>query len=119
MALVKCPECSKEISNTATKCPHCGVNTKRVWKQQEQAEKNQKALEEWNNMTPSQKKWGIIVFVVIAIVVIFLIAKGFSNDIDHNDDKCDICKKTAYSSISGEEFCYEHWKDVIDYYLDD
>lgn len=24
MALIKCPECSKEISNTAVSCPHCG-----------------------------------------------------------------------------------------------
>ena len=24
MALIKCPECSKEISNKANSCPHCG-----------------------------------------------------------------------------------------------
>jgi predicted amidophosphoribosyltransferase len=24
MALVNCPECGKEISDTADKCPHCG-----------------------------------------------------------------------------------------------
>ena len=24
MALIKCPECKKEISNKATACPHCG-----------------------------------------------------------------------------------------------
>lgn len=24
MALIKCPECSKEISDRATSCPHCG-----------------------------------------------------------------------------------------------
>lgn len=24
MALIKCPECTKEISTTATSCPHCG-----------------------------------------------------------------------------------------------
>ena len=24
MALIKCPECGKEISDKAEKCPHCG-----------------------------------------------------------------------------------------------
>lgn len=27
MALIKCPECGKEISDTATTCPHCGTIT--------------------------------------------------------------------------------------------
>lgn len=27
MALIKCPECGKEISDTATTCPHCGTKT--------------------------------------------------------------------------------------------
>lgn len=26
MALIKCPECNKEISDTAKKCPNCGYN---------------------------------------------------------------------------------------------
>lgn len=25
MALIKCPECSKEVSNKAPSCPHCGT----------------------------------------------------------------------------------------------
>lgn len=28
MALVNCPECQKEISNTLEKCPHCGYKLK-------------------------------------------------------------------------------------------
>ncbi len=27
MALIKCYECGKEISNAANKCPHCGAPT--------------------------------------------------------------------------------------------
>lgn len=30
MALIKCPECSKEISDQATACPHCGYSLKPV-----------------------------------------------------------------------------------------
>ncbi len=29
MALIKCPECKKEISDTVKKCPHCGFNLKK------------------------------------------------------------------------------------------
>ena len=25
MALIKCPECGREISNKAASCPHCGM----------------------------------------------------------------------------------------------
>jgi hypothetical protein len=28
MALMKCPECGKEICNKASACPHCGVPMK-------------------------------------------------------------------------------------------
>lgn len=24
MSIIKCPECNKEVSDTATSCPHCG-----------------------------------------------------------------------------------------------
>lgn len=29
MALINCPECKKEVSDKATKCPHCGFSLKR------------------------------------------------------------------------------------------
>ena len=32
MALIKCPECEHEISDTAKKCPHCGYTMKSVVK---------------------------------------------------------------------------------------
>jgi len=30
MALIKCPECQKEVSESAFMCPHCGVRVR--WK---------------------------------------------------------------------------------------
>ncbi len=30
MALIKCPECGQEISDTAKSCPHCGYKTKKI-----------------------------------------------------------------------------------------
>ena len=29
MALIKCPECGKDVSDTAETCPNCGFTTKR------------------------------------------------------------------------------------------
>lgn len=29
MALIKCPECNKEVSDTAETCPHCGYRLKK------------------------------------------------------------------------------------------
>ena len=56
---------------------------------------------------------GIIVFIIILSFV-------FNSDSKKGvNDKCDICGKSAYSSISGEEFCYKHYKEALNYYLDD
>jgi len=30
MALIKCNECKKEISDTAKQCPHCGYKKKKI-----------------------------------------------------------------------------------------
>ena len=30
MALIKCPECSKEISSSAKTCPHCGIKVEKI-----------------------------------------------------------------------------------------
>lgn len=36
MALIKCKECGKEISDQATTCPNCGAKTETANKKQEQ-----------------------------------------------------------------------------------
>ena len=56
---------------------------------------------------------GIIIFIII---IFFVFNSGGKKGIN---DKCDICGKSAYSSISGEEFCYKHYKEALNYYLDD
>ena len=30
MAMIKCPDCSNEVSDTALKCPSCGVQLKKA-----------------------------------------------------------------------------------------
>ena len=55
MALIKCPECGKEISNSANKCPHCGYTIKSIGK------------------TISTNKKNITVAVIAVAVVLFVI----------------------------------------------
>ena len=66
-------------------------------------------------------KMGVfIAFIVISILCFIILGtKGCSGETSHSDGKCDICNNAKYSSINGEEFCYEHYKNAIDYYLDD
>lgn len=44
MALIKCPECGKEISEYADSCPNCGYSIKDYFEKKKQ-EKKQKELE--------------------------------------------------------------------------
>lgn len=56
MALIKCSECDKEISENAKTCPHCGAK----------------------HETEEQKQTRIIAGVVIGIISILLFLSGFS-----------------------------------------
>ena len=41
MALMKCPECGKEMSSTALSCPHCGAPNKQEQVKEESKKSNQ------------------------------------------------------------------------------
>ena len=56
MALINCPECKKEISDTARKCPHCGYTVKSV-------------LKDINTNKKTILKMGIAAIAVIVLVV--------------------------------------------------
>jgi hypothetical protein len=53
MALMNCPECKKEISSGARRCPHCGCNVKKVV--------NEKSV------TPSGYVGCLVVILILAI----------------------------------------------------
>lgn len=55
MALINCPECGKQVSDTANKCPHCGYALKSISK----------------NIAVNKKK--ILYITICAIVLIFAI----------------------------------------------
>ncbi len=89
MALIKCPKCNHEISDTVKKCVHCGSYVKK----REQVLKNNKIL---------------IVIILIAIIVIFIehiwIIKNntFSNKQNTEDNSLEISKDNDESNIKDE-----------------
>ncbi len=74
MALISCPECSKEISDKATSCPNCGApisnnNT------------NEKPINESKTVTRSGGVWEGIGFLLIVGGMIYGMATGPDNHI--------------------------------------
>ena len=59
MALIKCSECGKEISEEAKKCPHCGITLK--------------------NTKMKKISITISIFIVLIAIVIFAIFKFYTN----------------------------------------
>jgi len=66
MALIKCPDCGKEISSEATSCPFCGCPATKI---------NPNLNEEIKN---NLQKRGML-FIVIAIAAIVFVILGDSN----------------------------------------
>lgn len=44
MALINCPECGKEISDTTDKCPHCGYPLMKIQNEEKNNEKKRTAI---------------------------------------------------------------------------
>ena len=86
MAMIKCPECGKELSDRAASCPNCGcpiedirakldeIETEKQLKvkEKEEAEKirQQKIENARNSITPQKKKTIVIISICIAVIAI-------------------------------------------------
>lgn len=73
MALIKCPECKKEISDTSKKCPKCGYeiekeNNKK--KQQELINESKNKVNDFIELLKKNKKKLIIVLIVIITLIV-------------------------------------------------
>lgn len=73
MALIKCKECNKKISDTAQTCPHCGFN---IQKQKEEEQK--KIFEKYTN--------GCL--LIIVIFILFLLIIGLNHPTDSKYEAC-------------------------------
>ena len=70
MALIKCPECDKKVSDKAESCPHCGYELKKKIEINNERLKDLKG--KWNNKY-------LIVIVLILIGGYFLFFNGSNN----------------------------------------
>lgn len=67
----------------------------------------------------NKKGTNIVIILAIMIVIIFVVILfGSSDSNDSNDGKCDICGKSVYKKLNGEEFCKEHFGDAAKWYLE-
>lgn len=96
MALIKCPECNKDVSDTAEKCPSCGYNIKRYIQGKKKQETKQESK---NNKVPINKVLILVIFLAIVIIGIFI-------GIQRQHDK--------YALIN-LNLLFSHTKDISEY----
>ncbi len=81
MALIKCPECGKEISDKANKCPNCGCPTKN----------KKKKIIKYNKIIMP------IAVIVLAVIVMLIISFGGHNilprDAKWNENQNSVVKR--------------------------
>jgi hypothetical protein len=111
MALIKCKECGKEISDKATACPHCGcpVQTTDEAKVEVQGTTNIKTADQQQNMSAlGKKKKGHGCLVPIIIVLVFVVALGASmihavKDSKQNPEKYKKHIVTNYIDVTADQ----------------
>lgn len=88
MALIKCPECGREVSDSAKACPGCGYAISKP------SEKSGTGNE--------QNKTRMIIGIIIVVAVIIIIAIVSSNAKKKND----YYRRNSYSYSGGSDYSY-------------
>lgn len=58
-----------------------------------------------------------IVVAFLFLVLLLVTALTSCTPISSTRNKCDICGDKSFAELAdGNEYCYEHYKDAIDYY---
>ena len=78
MAIVKCPECGKEISSYATACPNCGFPLKTVKDTDEKPhEVNRIGLQDKESQEKELERKEERKVIAVIVGVVFLLIAGF------------------------------------------
>lgn len=109
MALIKCPECQKDVSTEAKVCPHCGKKIKAPW------------YKSWVFWTIT----GVIVFIAIMVTIVFVQfneGKEIARQSDEYKDTQRIIDDSKKASSRAESSLEELEEiqdqlDQLDYYL--
>lgn len=92
MALIKCPECQKEISDTAPSCPNCG-----------------KILNAFTATRPKKKK-RIWIWVLVGFVLVVFMGALLSDDSD--SPKAVATNEPAFT-VTPDQICREYEENEI------
>lgn len=99
MALIKCPECNKEVSTSAQSCPNCGYPISKTFdnklKKKAPAPISNEWLDGWKS-APNQTKLIIFGFFVVSLILLFVFTFLLKAD-----------KEAEYSPILEETFYHE------------
>ena len=73
MALIKCPECTRDVSDTAAHCPHCGYNLSR----QKNIKSMQKSIGTFKHIAKtikSNRKFKIVFSIIASVLALLVLA---------------------------------------------
>ncbi len=101
MALINCPECNKQISDTTTACPHCGYKLS-----VEQAASSPTPTKIGETKTEAGSGTAILILGIVGILVslfmlVFILPLGIFAMIGSL-----ALTSTGYNKISGVQECY-------------
>lgn len=81
MALIKCPECNKEVSTAATICPHCGYPINNSHKEDYPKPIDKSWTTKWKNKAKvTRRNWLIALLCSLVILGVFIIL--LCNDVE-------------------------------------
>ena len=113
MALIKCPECEKEVSDTIENCIHCGYKIKKntlIDKDDNKDKKSKKTLKQkWKNMNKIDKFLSYLTIVFISFTL--LVSLPFIFDRSSSEINEDDLVGLKYENLSDSDNKYIwHWE---------
>jgi hypothetical protein len=118
MALIKCPECGKEISDQAIKCPKCGcpINETHV-------NFNDKAFDDFWNDTEEEprhkKRFNPLIIVIIILVAIIAVGAFFFIKFYYSSNSPTEQEETKTTSEPVEQIDEEEEKPTEEYEVEE
>ena len=99
MALIKCPECKKDVSTEALSCPNCGFPLTKLFNKNSNkkspAPKSSEWLNKWN-LKPTITKIIVFASFIICLILTIIFVRLLHTDLE-----------AEYNSILNETFYYE------------
>lgn len=90
MALIKCPECKKQISDTNKKCPKCGYELKKEEskkKKEQLIDKGKNSVSSFVELLKKYKKFIIIGIIIVIFIILVTFVINYINEKTYEKNK--------------------------------